>query len=280
MPPVQLQLEDIESLEIELLLEALYRLYGSDFRNYALASLRRRVWNAVRAEGLTSISALQDKLLHDADAMERFLVILSISVTSVFRDPGFYVSMRENVVPILKTYPFVRVWHAGCATGEEVYSMAILLHEEGLYERARIYATDMNERVVARARDGIFSAESVADYEANYLAAGGKAKFSDYYTAKYDGAIFKQSLKRNIVFAEHNLVTDSSFNEFNLIFCRNVMIYFNQTLQLRVHELLYGSLRRLGILALGRKEILKGATPHDKDYEELDGREKIYRRVA
>lgn len=280
MAPVQLQLEDIETMEIELLLEGLYRLYGCDFRNYAMASLRRRVWNAVRAEGLSSISALQDKLLHDADAIERFLVLLSISVTSVFRDPGFYQSLRENVVPLLKTYPFVRVWHAGCATGEEVYSMAILLQEEGMYDRARIYATDMNARVLAQARDGIFPADSVSEYEANYLAAGGRSSFSDYYTAKYDGAIFKQSLKRNIVFAEHNLVTDSSFNEFNVILCRNVMIYFNHALQTRVHELLYGSLRRLGILALGRKEVLKGATPHDKDYEELDGREKIYRRVA
>jgi chemotaxis protein methyltransferase CheR len=279
MPPVQLQLEDIETMEIELLLEGLYRLYGCDFRSYAIASLRRRVWNAVRAEGLSSISALQDKLLHDPEAVERFLVLLSISVTAVFRDPGFYSSLREKVVPILKTYPFVRVWHAGCATGEEVYSMAILLHEEGMYDRTRIYATDMNERVVTKARDGIFSMDSAADYGANYLAAGGKASFSDYYTAKYDAAIFKQSLKRNIVFAEHNLVTDSSFNEFNVIFCRNVMIYFNHALQERVHELLYGSLRRLGILALGRKEVLKGATPHERDYEELDGREKIYRRI-
>jgi len=267
-------------MEIELLLEGLYRLYGCDFRNYAMASLRRRVWNAVRAEGLSSVSALQDKLFHDSDAMERFLLLLSISVTSVFRDPAFYVALRAQVVPILRTYPFVRIWHAGCASGEEVYSMAILLMEEGLYDRARIYATDMNAHVLAKARDGIFSPDNASDYEANYKAAGGKAQFTDYYTAKYDGAIFRQSLKRNIVFAEHNLVTDSSFNEFNVIFCRNVMIYFNATLQARVHELLHASLRRLGILALGRKEVLKGATPHDKDYEELDGREKIYRKIA
>jgi chemotaxis protein methyltransferase CheR len=267
-------------MEIELLLEGLYRLYGCDFRNYAMASLRRRIWNAVRAEGLSSISALQDRLLHDSEAMDRFLFGLSVSVTSVFRDPGFYIAFREKVVPLLRSYPFVRIWHAGCATGEEVYSMAILLHEEGLYERSRIYATDMNAAVLQRARDGIFRPENIPEYEANYRAAGGTEGFSAYYVAKYDGAIFRQPLRKNIVFAEHNLVTDSSFNEFNVIFCRNVMIYFNATLQERAHDLLYTSLRRFGILALGRKEILKGATQHDKDYEEIDGREKLYRKIA
>src|SRR5215470_17525591 len=252
---VQVQLDDIETMEIELLLEGLYRLYGADFRDYAIASLRRRIWNAVREEGVTSISSL-------------------------FRDPSFYLAVREKVVPLLQTYPFVRIWHAGCATGEEVYSMAILLQEEGLYDRARIYATDMNDHVLAKARDGIFSADSIAEYEANYRAAGGKAALSDYYTSKYEGAIFKQSLKRNIVFAEHNLVTDSSFNEFNAILCRNVMIYFNHKLQARVHDLLHSSLRRFGVLALGRKEVLKGATPYEEAYEELDAREKIYRKIG
>lgn len=277
---VQTQLADIETMEIELLLEGVYRLYGCDFRNYALASLRRRIWNSVRTESCSTISGLQEKILHDRDCMERFLVQLSVSVTSVFRDPEFYLSLREKVIPLMKAYPFVRVWHAGCATGEEVYSMAILLWEEGLYDRARIYATDMNELVLAKARDGLINVNDMPEYEANYKTAGGKAQLSDYYTAKYDGAIFRSSLKRNIVFAEHNLVTDSSFNEFNIIFCRNVMIYFNSTLQARVHDLLYSSLRRLGILALGRKESLKGATPHERSYEELDAREKIYRKVA
>jgi chemotaxis protein methyltransferase CheR len=277
---VQTQTTDVETLEIELLLEGVYRLYGCDFRNYAMASLRRRVWNAVRGEGLKTISALQDKLFHDRECMERFLIQLSVSVTSVFRDPEFYLAVREKVIPLMKAYPFVRVWHAGCATGEEVYSMAILLWEEGLYERARIYATDMNELVLSQARDGIINPNELGEYEANYKAAGGKAQLSDYYTAKYDGAIFRSSLKKNIVFAEHNLVTDSSFNEFNIIFCRNVMIYFNQALQARVHDLLYSSLRRLGVLALGRKETLRGATPHDRSYEELDARERIYRKVS
>jgi chemotaxis protein methyltransferase CheR len=277
---VKTQTSDIERMEIELLLEGVYRLYGCDFRNYALASLRRRVWNAVRNEAVQTVSGLQEKILHDRECMERFLVQMSVSVTSVFRDPEFYQALREKVVPFMKTHPFVRVWHAGCATGEEVYSMAIVLLEEGLYDKARIYATDMNEVVLSRARDGLIDVNSLAEYEANYRAAGGKAQLSDYYTAKYDGAMFRSSLRKNIVFAEHNLVTDSSFNEFNIIFCRNVMIYFNQTLQERVHELLYTSLRRLGVLALGRKESLKGATPHERHYEELDARERIYRKVA
>src|SRR5688572_14725840 len=277
---VQTQTSDIETLEIELLLEGIYRLYGCDFRNYAMASLRRRVWNAVRGEGLKTVSSLQEKLFHDREAMERFLIQLSVSVTSVFRDPEFYLSIREKVIPLMKAYPFVRIWHAGCATGEEVYSMAILLWEEGLYDRARIYATDMNELVLSKARDGIISANDLPEYEANYKTAGGKAQLSDYYTAKYDGAIFRSSLKKHIVFAEHNLVTDRSFNEFNIIFCRNVMIYFNSTLQARVHDLLYSSLRRLGVLALGRKETLRGATPHERSYEELDERERIYRKIA
>jgi chemotaxis protein methyltransferase CheR len=277
---VQTQTEDVETLEIELLLEGVFRLYGIDFRNYAMASLRRRVWNAVRGEQLTSISALQAKLFHDRECMERFLIQLSVSVTSVFRDPEFYLAIRQKVIPLMRSVPFVRVWHAGCATGEEVYSMAIVLWEEGLYDRARIYATDMNELVLARARDGLINANELEEYHANYKAAGGTAQLSDYYTAKYDGAIFRGSLKKNVVFAEHNLVTDSSFNEFNLILCRNVMIYFNQTLQARVHDLLYSSLRRLGVLALGRKESLRGATAQEDNYEELDAKEKIFRKIA
>jgi chemotaxis protein methyltransferase CheR len=277
---VQTQLSDVETMEIELLLDGVYRLYGCDFRNYALASLRRRIWNSARTEGVATISGLQEKILHDRACMERFLVQMSVSVTSVFRDPEFYAAIREKVIPHMRAHPFVRVWHAGCATGEEVYSMAIVLWEEGLYDRSRIYATDMNEVVLAKAREGIVTSDNLAEYEANYKAAGGKAQLSDYYTAKYDRAIFRGSLKKNIVFAEHNLVTDSSFNEFNLIFCRNVMIYFNSTLQARVHDLLYSSLRRLGVLALGRKETLRGATPHERNYEELDERERIYRKVA
>lgn len=280
-PPSELSRreEDLEALEIELLLEGIFRHYGSDFRNYSYPSLRRRVWNMIRAERLQSVSGLQDRVLHDPSAMQRMLLHLSVNVTSMFRDPTFYVSFREKVVPMLRSYPFIRIWHAGCSTGEEVYSMAILLYEQDLYERCRIYATDMNEVVLKKAKDGIFPLDLMQEYEGNYTKAGGTASFADYYTAKYDHAIFRQSLKKNLIFSHHNLVTDGSFNEFNVILCRNVMIYFNSTLQTRVHNLFYESLRRFGVLALGRKETLR-LTVHEKNYEVIDAREKIYRRAG
>jgi chemotaxis protein methyltransferase CheR len=270
--------EELENIEIHLLLDGIYRRYGFDFRDYAIASLRRRIWNAVRDEKLATISGLQERVLHDPTAMERFLLALSVSVTAMFRDPTFYAAFRTIVIPILRTYPYVRIWHAGCSTGEEVYSMAILLYEEGLLDRCRIYATDMNELVLREAREGIFPLKFMKDYTDNYIKAGGKASFSEYYTAGYDRAIFRQFLKEKIVFSQHNLVTDRSFNEFNVILCRNVMIYFNKTLQDRVHKLLYESLRHLGILALGRKESLK-YTPYEEHYQELAPGEKLYRRI-
>jgi chemotaxis protein methyltransferase CheR len=269
---------ELEVLEIQLLLEALYRYYGFDFRDYAIASLKRRIWNAVRAEHLSSVSGLQEKILHDSSCLERFLLGLSVHVTSMFRDPGFYVTFRDQVVPILRTYPFIRIWHAGCSTGEEVYSMAILMQEEGLYHRCRIYATDMNELVLKKATAGIFHIDLMQEYTQNYLKAGGKRSFSEYYTAAYDSAIFRASLRENILFSQHNLATDGSFNEFNVILCRNVLIYFNQALQERVHNLLYGSLSRFGVLGLGRQESLK-FTPHEQHYEALEKREKLYRRI-
>lgn len=275
----EVRAEDLETIEIRLLLEGMFRHYGADFRNYSLPSLRRRIWNAIRAEGLRSVSGLQEKVLHDPSAMQRMLLHLSVSVTSMFRDPTFYAAFREKVVPMLRSYPFIRIWHAGCSTGEEVYSMAVLLSEEELYERCRIYATDMNEVVLKKAKDGIFPMDLMEEYAANYAKAGGRSTFSDYYTAKYDHAIFRQSLKKNLIFSHHNLVTDGSFNEFNVILCRNVMIYFNKELQTRVHNLFYDSLRRFGILVLGRKESLKH-TVHEKDYEVLDSREKIFRRMG
>jgi chemotaxis protein methyltransferase CheR len=268
-----------EAIELELLLEGIYRLYGSDFRHYARASLRRRLWNMITEEGLHSVSALQAKVLHDAEAMERLLLHLTVHVTTMFRDPSFFVAFREKVVPLLFAHPFVRIWHAGCSTGEEVYSLAILLQEEGLYERARIYATDMNPIVIEKAKAGIFPLDQMQEFTHNYVRAGGKASFSDYYTAQYDHAIFKTSLKKNIVFAQHNLAQDNSFNEFNVILCRNVMIYFDPDLQNRVHDLLHASLRRFGILALGRRETI-AHTSREKDYEQLDDRERIYRRNA
>ncbi|HEU0016002.1 MAG TPA: protein-glutamate O-methyltransferase CheR [Longimicrobium sp.] len=269
---------ELEKLEVELLLEGVYRHYGFDFRSYAYSSLKRRLWKRIGQEGLRTISELQARVLHDPALMEKLLLDLSINVTAMYRDPGFYAAFREKVVPLLRTYPFIRIWHAGCSTGEEVYSMAILLQEEGLYDRARIYATDINEVVLHRARSGIFPLEKMQEYTQNYLRAGGTRSFSEYYTAMYDGALFNSALTRNVVFSQHNLVTDGSFAEFNVIVCRNVMIYFDRKLQNRVHGLFYESLARFGILALGNKETLKFSDYEDK-YEALDTREKIYRRV-
>ena len=271
--------DDVDEIELALLLEGVYRRYGFDFREYAPASLRRRVWRRVHAEGLTTISALQDKLLHDPSAMERLLLDLSINVTAMFRDPAFYVAFREKVVPLLRTYPFTRIWVAGCSTGEEVYSLAILLQEEGVYERTRIYATDINESVLERARAGVFPLDKMREYTQNYIKAGGARAFSEYYLAKYDGAQFQRSLVANVVFAQHNLVSDRSFNEFNVILCRNVMIYFDKALQERVHHLFYDSLMTFGVLALGAKESIR-FSPHEDAYDELDPNERLYRKVA
>jgi len=210
--------------------------------------------------------------------MEKLLLDLSINVTAMFRDPKFYVAFREQVIPLLRTYPLIRLWHAGCSTGEEVYSMAILLEEEGLYERARIYATDINDVVIQRAKSGIFPLDRMQEYTENYINAGGKRSFSEYYTAKYDGAIFSPSLLRNIVFSQHNLVTDRSFSEFNVILCRNVLIYFDNKLQNRVHNLFYESLSTFGILGLGSKESLK-FSEFEECYEPLSLADKIYRKV-
>ena len=269
---------DLERIEIELFLEGIFRHYGFDFRSYAYASIRRRLWRRIEAEGLKTVSALQEKALHEPEMMERLLLDLSINVTAMFRDPAFYLAFRQKVVPHLRTYPFIRIWHAGCSTGEEVYSMAILLEEEGLYDRARIYATDINEVVVHRARAGIFPLERMQEYTENYIRAGGTRSFSEYYVAKYDGALFSPSLQRNVVFSQHNLVTDRSFAEFNVILCRNVLIYFDRELQARVHGLFHESLVHLGILCLGSKESLR-LSQYEDNYEELSAADRIYRKV-
>ena len=271
--------DGVEEIELQLLLEGVYRRYGFDFREYAPASLRRRVWRRMRAEGRTTIAGLTEKLLHDSATMERLLLDLSINVTSMFRDPSFYVAFRAKVVPLLRTYPFTRIWVAGCSTGEEVYSLAILLQEEGLYERTRIYATDINESVIERARAGVFPLDKMREYTQNYQRAGGKRAFSEYYLAAYDGAQFYRSLTENVVFAQHNLVSDSSFNEFQVVVCRNVMIYFDRTLQNRVHELFYESLVHLGVLGLGHKETIH-FSPFEDRFEELDPNERLYRKIA
>lgn len=274
-----MQNDELEQIEIALLLEGVYRYYGFDFRDYSLASLRRRIWSVARAEGLATISALQDRVLHDRVALERFLLAISVNVTAMFRDPGFYLAFRSRVVPLLRTYPFIRIWHTGCSTGEEVYSMAILLAEEDLHSRCRIYATDINEAVLRKARDGIFPLNKMQEYTQSYLRSGGKRAFSEYYTAAYGSAIFAAALRENIVFSQHNLVMDRSFNEFHVILCRNVLIYFNERLQARVHDLLYDSLVKFGVLGLGHNESTH-FSPHEHSYAELEHGTRLYRRIA
>ncbi|MRN56976.1 CheR family methyltransferase [Paenibacillus monticola] len=269
---------ELEQIEIELLLDGVHRLYGYDFRNYALPSLKRRIWHHVHAENVPTISALQEKVLHDRSCFERFIYSLSIPVTEMFRDPGLFLTFRQKVIPLLRTYPYIRIWHAGCSTGEEVYSMAILLHEEGLYDKARIYATDMNERSLQQAKEGVYDISKMKQYTKNYLEAGGTRAFSEYYTAKYNSVILQPYLRKNIIFAEHNLATDTSFNEFNVILCRNVMIYFNDELRDHVHGLFNESLSRFGILVLGSKESIH-FTGYSDSYEPLDRVEKIYRKI-
>jgi chemotaxis protein methyltransferase CheR len=267
----------LEDIEVGLLLEGVYRQYGYDFRDYAISSVRRRVRHLMREEGLATISGLQEKVLHDPRALQRFVVTLSVNVTSMFRDPAFYKALRERVVPLLRTYPKVRIWHAGCATGEEAYSFAIVLEEEGLYDRCQIYATDMNESVLRTAAAGEMPLRGMRENTANYIRSGGTRAFASFYTAVADRAVLHPSLRRNINFAQHNLVTDRSFNEFNVVLCRNVLIYFNRQLQDRVHRLFYQSLVRFGFLALGAKETVQ-FTAHQSAYEDLG--ERIYRKVA
>ena len=249
--------KETSDLEISLLLEAIDQQYGYDFREYSQAHIRRRIMNRMALSKFEDISEMQSKVLNDETFASELLQDLSITVTEMFRDPVFYRSLRENVIPILKTYPFIKIWHAGCATGEEAYSMAILLQEEGLYDRTTIYATDFNQMALNRAKDGIFSNKMIKEYTSNYQLAGGKESFSSYYTSNYDNVIMNHSLKKNIVWANHNLVTDSVFAEVNLILCRNVLIYFDKNLQNKVQNLFYSSLINGGVLCLGSKESLR-----------------------
>ncbi len=267
----------IEEIEMALLLEAIQLYYGYDFREYAPASLKRRIHKYLEMAHLTTISALQDHVLHNPGHMQQLLDVISVDVSAIFRDPTFYLAFRQKVCPWLRGLPFVRIWHAGCAAGEEIYSMAILLVEEGLSEKTRIYATDLNTSLLNKAQAGIFPIKRMQSYTENYQRAGGKRTFSEYYTARYGNAIFNPELKQNVLWAQHNLATDASFNEFQVIVCRNVMIYFNQGLQGRVHNLIYNSLCPQGVLALGKKEMLNN-TPHGNDYEVLDHEEKLYRK--
>jgi len=267
-----------EDVEIRSLLEGIFRCYGFDFRAYSPGSIKRRIWYSAREQGVATISGLEEKVLHDPGCMERLLLALSIGATAMFRDLGFYLAFRNKVAPRLRAQPSPRIWLAGCSTGEEAYSMAILFREEGLYEKSRIYATDMSEVVLGKAREGFLPLASMRQHTANYLQAGGKGSFAEYYTARHDHAILHADLRRNILFARHNLVTDASFNEFHVILCRNVMIYFNRSLQAHVHRLFYESLPISGALGLGMKESLM-FSPHEACYEELDGPTRLYRKV-
>ena len=268
-----------ERLEIRLLLEGIFQQYGYDFREYAAASIRRRIWKRVHGESLATISGLLEKVLHDPNCMTRLLTDFSVNVSGFFRDPAFFRAIREKVVPLLKTYPFIRIWHAGCAGGEEVYSMAILMEEEGLYDRCRFYATDFNATTLDDAVSGIFPLKQMEKDTRNYIDSGGVDDFSSYYTADSRNAVFKSSLKKNMVFSQHNMVTDGSFNEFNLILCRNVMIYFNRSLQKKAHRLIYDSLSLSGVLGLGDKENLK-FTPFETNYQTLDPQNKLFKRTV
>ena len=268
-----------EKIEIKLLLDAICLKYGYDFRDYAKASIKRRIKHRLSLSGLETISEMQHKVLNNKEFFETLLMDLSINVTQMFRDPHFHKALREKVIPELKTLPFVKVWHAGCATGEEVYSMAIFLTEEGIYKKCRIYATDFNERVIARAKEGIYPIESLKEYTRNYQDAGGLESFSDYYTAKYDNVLINQSLKENIVFADHNLVTDSVFAEMDIIICRNVLIYFDMGLQDQIFKLFSDSLCDSGFLCLGSKESIKFSKYSD-DFEDVVPEEKIYRKLG
>ena len=274
-----MNITDLQSIEIALLLEGIYRHYGYDFRAYSPASLRRRILKAMKDEHCETISGLQAKVLHDPACLERFLLTLSISVTAMFRDPHFYRAFRSKVIPLLRTYPSFQIWLAGCSTGEEAYSMAILMEEEGLSNRSRIYATDINEAILKRAKEGIFPLEMMKEYTANYIQAGGKRSFSDYYTANYGNAIFRPSLAENVVFAQHNLVTDGVFNQFEVIWCRNVTIYFTKPLQDHVHNLLYDSLVPFGVIGLGKQETIR-FTPHEYQFTQLVPDEPLYRKIG
>jgi len=273
----KMKYNDAFELEILLLLEIVYQKYGYDFRQYSEAHVRRRIMNRMTMSGIKDISQMKSKLLNDEIFASTLLQDLSITVTEMFRDPSFYVSLRENVIPVLKTYPFIKIWHAGCATGEEAYSMAIIMQEEGLHDRTTIYATDFNQRALNQAKDGIFSNRMIKEYTANYQLSGGKDSFSSYYTSDHDNVIMNQSLKKNMVWANHNLVTDSVFAEAHLILCRNVLIYFNHNLQNKVQNLFYNSLINGGILCLGSKESLRFTDLHD-EYTELDKKYRIFKK--
>jgi chemotaxis protein methyltransferase CheR len=270
--------EDMMEFEINQLLEAIHFRYGYDFRDYSKASLERRIMHRVQQSDLNSISEMLPKIMHDTEFFELFLHDMSITVTEMFRDPKVFNKLRQEVFTQLKTYSRVNIWHAGCATGEEVYSMAIMLKEEGLLDRTRIYATDYNNHSLDIAKKGIYPAQKMQLYTENYLAAGGKSSFADYYQAKFNSAKMAESLKEHITFANHNLMKDQAFAEMHLIVCRNVLIYFNPKLQNRVLTLFKESLITRGFLLLGDKETIDFSQVTES-FETFSRKERIFRRL-
>ena len=266
-------------IELKLLMEAIFLKYSYDFRNYTGASQKRRVRYALEQLRLPNVSALQERVLHDPTVFAQLLQFLTIPVSEMFRDPSYFLTLRQQVVPVLQTYPSVKVWVAGCSTGEEAWSLAILLREEGLLDRTQIYATDINPASLDKARQGIFPMEAVRNYTANYQRAGGKQAFSDYYTAAYDAARFDPSLCANAVFADHSLATDSVFAETQLVSCRNVLIYFNRALQDRALGLFHESLCHRGFLGLGAKESIDFSSFATR-FDTLARAERIYRKAS
>jgi chemotaxis protein methyltransferase CheR len=268
----------MDDREYKELLESIRLVYGYDFTDYAESSVRRRMTHFMMSHEIKTIDQLAKKILKDDSAFEEFVQELSITVTEMFRDPSFYQCIRKEVMKRLATYPVIRIWIAGCATGEEIYSMAIQLQEEGLLERAIVYATDINQRSLQIAKEGLYSLSNMQTYTNNYLKAGGKNEFSEYYVANHDSVLFDKSLSRNVIFSPHNLATDGSFNEFQLIICRNVLMYFNQSLQNKVVNLFYDSLCHFGFLGLGDKESLLFADKRNL-FAETSRKEKIYMKV-
>ena len=266
-----------EELEFRLLLKAISSYYGHDFHDYAKASMIRRVHKHMEKVGITRVSALIPHFLHNTEAFNDFVRDMSVVVTEMFRDPTFFLAVRNEVMPILKTYPFIKIWHAGCASGQEVYSMAILLEEEGLLDRCQIYATDFNDHALNIARKGIYPQDDMPTYEENYKIAGGRDTLANYCHQSYDSVKFSDRLTEKITFANHNLVTDGVFGEMNLVFCRNVLIYFNRTLQDRVLTLLAESMVPRGILCIGRRENLIKSSISDR-MEPLNSALRIYRK--
>ena len=265
-------------IELRLLIEAIYLRYSQDFRDYSRASLKRRVLHAQRQLNCPTISSVQEKILHDPQAFAQLLEFMTVPVSDMFRDPAYFLALRRHVVPVLRTYATFKVWVAGCSTGEEVYSLAILLREEGLLERALVYATDINPVSLERARQGIFPLDRMSSYTANYQTGGGTRSFSDYYTAAYNGALFDKTLRANVTFADHSLATDSVFSETQLISCRNVLIYFNKKLQDRALGLFHESLSHRGFLGLGAKESLDFSAWSGR-FEPVSKPDRIFRRL-